>query len=380
MTNPCDSSELHNILEKLSLCDEHVPELYEWIARWRRSCGDAERAETWQTWSLLPPNSAELRAELSQLWLDLDNTDKAAALLTDQGKQPGVDSWEKLNLLLRTNEIRQAKILQNRLFQNPPPLLIERLLDLQQLWRDANKPQQALELLQQMLVFMERRGESPSARFCSAVAELLEQLDNFKEAESWWIRTHMLQPHQAWPLMRLGRLAMRCKKPEPAFYYAYQALLRDPDHAFAPRLQYKALQALGAKNSLEILDGQKPQQTQNYSLEFLPPADLWHGCRIVALLGFDNAFILHGWRTILDEKQAVLYDELQPPLRLFLIASLDPLWVEYQANEIFMSMDDDVDIQLWPKWDPSQHISANLILKASPLQPGWHCLTPSEAG
>ena len=85
MSNGSVSAELKNVLKDLGThadpLEEVDPALFEQVARWRRSCGDAEGAATWQTWSLIPPEQEELKRNLSQLWLNIDETELAAQVL-----------------------------------------------------------------------------------------------------------------------------------------------------------------------------------------------------------------------------------------------------------------------------------------------------------
>ena len=91
--------------------------------------------------------------------------------------------------------------------------------------------------------------------------------------------------------MRLGHRALRKQQPAVALHYAW-ALEREPEHVFAPRLQRKALSALGATRSLQWLDQQEP--TAADAIEEPPSRELWVGCRRLALIGFD-ASLLEGW-------------------------------------------------------------------------------------
>ena len=50
--------------------DAPTPSAFERVARWRRACGDAESAAEWQTWSLLPPEQADLRTALAGVATD----------------------------------------------------------------------------------------------------------------------------------------------------------------------------------------------------------------------------------------------------------------------------------------------------------------------
>lgn len=71
--------------------DAPTPSAFEPVARWRRACGDAESAAEWQTWSLLPPEQADLRTALAECWRRLGRFDQAARLLNAQAP-----SWHQL--------------------------------------------------------------------------------------------------------------------------------------------------------------------------------------------------------------------------------------------------------------------------------------------
>lgn len=320
---PTDLSEaLQTLAEQL----DPPQELFERVARWRRGCGDAEAAATWQTWSLLPPEPEELRNALADLWRSVGDTDAAAGMLEVAGGTKSQKSWQQLALLLDQADLKAASQLQQQLLQDPPVLAVPELLDLLRLWQQQQQPQQALDLLEPLLGFMQKRSEQPSGPICNAMADLLEKLKRFEDAEPWWQRSHALQPHQAWPLMRLGHQSMRRQQPAVAVHYARQVLERDPEHDFAPRLQRKALNALGATRSLQLLDSQEPTKLE--ALQEPPGPELWNGCRRLALIGFRDASILEGWCQQL-EAQGQAWDcaetTSKSPLQLWLIASPDPL-------------------------------------------------------
>lgn len=354
------STDLREALEQLSSADP-APECFELVARWRRACGDAEAAATWQTWSLLPPEAEELRQALAQLWRGLGDTERAAALVPEPG-------WQQLAVVLQQGDLEQATSLQRQLLQERPPLEIAALLELVNLWQEAEQHQQALELLEPLLAWMESRGEPVSGQLCNAMADLLEKQNRFNEAEPWWQRSHALQPHQAWPLMRLGHQAMRRQQPLVAVHYANQVLQRDPGHAIAPRLQRKALQALGAERSLALLDGTTPPATPAIaSLKEPPPAEIWLGCRRLALIGFRDAAILEGWLEALNQDPAAAAS----PAQLWLIASPDPLWLHQQAHTVLAAQDQPIALESWPVWDPQRHSAAERVIEACTAHPFW---------
>ena len=395
MTSSGLPTDLLEALRALAEQPDPPPEPFERVARWRRACGDADAAATWQTWSLLPPEPDELRQALAGLWRSLGDTAAAASLLNateGNGDAPG--NWQQLALLLDQAELEAAQALQQQLLEAPPPLAMADLLDLVRLWQQQQQPQQALELLQPLLGFMQQRGERPSAPLCNALADLLEQQERFDEAEPWWQRSHAQQPQQAWPLMRLGRQALRRDQPAVAVHYARQVLERDPAHSFAPRLLRKGLEALGAQRSLQLLEGEtSPSQATDAETDAAkinneasafdePPGPaFWQGCRSLALIGFGEASILEGW---LQQLQAAATPQelTQEPLQLWLIASPDPLWLEQQATTLVAAAsaagEAPLALQLssWPLWDPQRHGHLHRAIEATPTAPFWREVQP----
>ena len=169
-------------LQTLADQTDPPPEPFERVARWRRACGDAEAAATWQTWSLLPPEPNELRRALAGLWRSMGNPDTAAGLLAAAADNTQQASWQQLALLIEQKDLEAASSLQKQLLENPPVLAMPELLDLINLWQQQHRPQQALDLLQPLLGYMQKRGEQPSGIVCNAMADLLEQLKRFDEA------------------------------------------------------------------------------------------------------------------------------------------------------------------------------------------------------
>jgi hypothetical protein len=351
------SPDLQAALEALSAQSEPEPALFERVARWRRACGDSEAAATWQTWSLLPPEPQELRTALATLWRRTGAVDRAAALLATSDSAEA--SWPYLALLVQQQRWDDAIALQQSLLKQPPSLDVGDLMELLQLWQQAERPQEALDLLQPLVAWMERRGTPPSAQLCNAMADLLEKQQRFNAAEPWWQRSHALQPHQAWPLMRLGHQALRSHQPAVAYHYASQALERDPGHAFAPQLRREALEALGAEQSLALLDGDQAQHPAPVPLCEPPAPETWQGCRRLALIGFRDAAILSHW------------PQSEQPSQLWLIASPDPLWLERQAQLLLAQRPTPVAVQSWPLWEEQRHHTADLVLEATPAAPGW---------
>lgn len=393
MTSPGLPTDLLEALRALAEQPDPPPEPFERVARWRRACGDADAAATWQTWSLLPPEPDELRQALAGLWRSLGDTAAAAGLLNAaEGSGDAPRNWQQLALLLDQAELEAGQALQQQLLEDPPPLAMADLLDLVRLWQQQQQAQQALELLQPLLGFMQQRGERPSAQLCNALADLLEQQERFDEAEPWWQRSHTQQPQQAWPLMRLGRQALRRDQPAVAVHYARQVLERDPAHSFAPRLLRKGLEALGANRSLRLLEGEASSspamdaKTDNEvsvdnAFDEPPAPAFWQGCRSLALIGFGEASILEGWLQQL-QAAATQQDPSQEPLQLWLIASPDPLWLEQQATTLVAAASAEGEAPLalqlssWPLWDPQRHSHLDRVLEATPAAPFWREVQP----
>ena len=367
-------TDLIDALQTLAEQSDPPPEPFERVARWRRSCGDAEAAATWQTWSLLPPEPSELRSALAGLWRSLGDTGAAAGVLAAAADSQQQASWQQLSLLLEQTDLEAASDMQRQLLQDPPVLAIPELLDLLCLWQQQQQPQQALDLLQPLLALMQKRGEQPSGPICTAMADLLEQLQRLDEAEPWWQRSHALQPQQAWPLMRLGHQALRKQQPAVALHYARQVLERDPEHVFAPRLQRKALTALGATRSLQLLDQEEP--TAADAVQEPPAPELLVGCRRLALIGFSDASLLGGWCQQLQAEHGESDATSQSPLQLWLIASPDPLWLEQQALQVCRDLHQSLTITSWPRWEPQRHGRLDLVLEASDSAPFWHEVQP----
>ena len=368
-------SDLQNALKDLGsnaeLLDQVDPELFERVARWRRACGDADGAATWQTWSLMPPEREELKRNLSQLWLNLDEPALAAQILGDaSGRQD--DSWEQLTLLLKQAKLSEATALQKKLLSNPPDLSIQILLALVESWKQAEQPQQALDLLQPMLLRIQQRNEIPTAPVCNTVAKLLDDLKRFDEGEQWWLRSHRSQPRQTWPLMRLARHALRKQQFPVVVHYSTEVLNREPDHCFAPDLQSKGLIGMGASKSLALMRGETPPKPKPDPHFQCPEPELWHQCRQLALVGFSEANLVERWfQALAEETSATIPSTPQLPLKLWLVASPDPLWLQREVDKLRPSLDQAIDIDQWPSWDHQRHGSAQLTLEFTAESPGW---------
>lgn len=347
------SEELRQALTRLAQEKTPDPSLIERIARWRRACGDAETAAQWQTWSLLPPTSEELRPALAKLLSGLGESRLATQLLSDSDQRR---SWERLAVLIERKQLKQATSLQRKLLRDPPDLAENDLINLLNQWLEAELYQEALDLLHPLLTSMQKRGDTLSSRLCCAMADLLEKQQRFNEAESWWMQAHTLQPQQVWPVMRLGYQALRQQQPTVAFHYARQTLKRDPHHAFAPELQRKALQAMNAERSLALLDGNEPPSLPPSQTCSPPPAECIDSCLKLALVSLEDVSLLQAWADQLDATSA-------SQTRLYLINSHDPLWLEQQAHQLLPS----TRIDLWPSWDHQRHSDVDLVLTADPV-------------
>ena len=371
MSNTGLPADLRAAMQVLAEDPDPAPEPFERVARWRRACGDAETAATWQTWSLLPPDPAELREALAALWRGVGELQQATALLQAAQATPSMQpSWEALALALEQEQLDDAIQLQTRLLETRPNLSVPKLLDLLRLWQQHGQAPQALALLEPLMQWMEQRGEPPSGQLCNIRADLLERLERFDDAEPWWQRSHALQPQQVWPLMRLGHQAMRKGQPAVAVHYSRQVLSRDPSHLYAPRLQRRALEALGATRSLGLLDGITQADTITPLAE--PPSqEFWRGCRRIALIGFSDAGLLQHWCTALQEPPQD--GPSQPPAELWLIASPEPLWLEHQAQQLFKRLErpQPVAISSWPVWEPQRHGHCDRVIHHQDAPPFW---------
>ncbi|MFL0793524.1 MAG: tetratricopeptide repeat protein, partial [Prochlorococcus sp.] len=233
-------------MQKLSKGSDQ-PAHFELVARWRFACGDAEAGASWQFWSLSPPPIDELRQALAVVWSSFGDFDQAEELLSD------APSWQQLALLLKQTRYDAAEQLQSRLLADPPFVTIPEILAIAADWQQAERPQRSLVLFEQLIAYMERRGEQPSSQFANALAAQLEQLERFIEAAPWWRRSLQLDPNQIWPLMRLAHHQMRCGQPAIAEHYCRAVLSLDANHQWAPGLQQQALEAMGARGSLALL-------------------------------------------------------------------------------------------------------------------------------
>ena len=152
MTNRDLALDLSAALKALHKNADPAPEAYERVARWRRACGDAEGASTWQTWSLLPPTSNELREALAILQQETDDHQPGTPELEAANRKTKTNtqeqlSWEKLLLLLKKGNLERAKELQAKLLNSRLKLSFPKIRDLSRHWQAHHHPDQALSLL-----------------------------------------------------------------------------------------------------------------------------------------------------------------------------------------------------------------------------------------
>lgn len=343
--------------------DAPAPSAFERVARWRRACGDAESAAEWQTWSLLPPEQADLRTALAECWRRLGRFEQAARLLNAQAP-----SWHQLILVLQQHDVPEALGLQSQLLQDPPPLEIEHLLELVSVWRDHNQPEPALELLQRLAA---HQGGGPSrfpSPLANACADLLEQLHRYDEAASWWEHSLRLDPWQNWPMMRLAHHSLRQHHPAICVHYCRTVLERDPQHRWAPGVLHQGLEQLGARQSLLLLSD------PSVTVAPAPACDGWSEANILDLrcvglfameapLGLD--VLMETWLQTHEPHQS---------LELWLIASPEPLWLRAAVDQQLRTLDCQrrINVKEWPRWDANRWPSLSLLL----LPP--QCPTPHQ--
>jgi tetratricopeptide (TPR) repeat protein len=352
MINPSVPLELETALRQLEEPDADAS-CFERVARWRRACGDAESAAQWQTWSLIPPETQDLRIALADCWRRLEQFEEAARLLGDQSS-----SWNQLLLHLQQGEVPAARRMQTNLLQAPPPLKVEVLLELVNLWRQLDQPEPALELLQQLAAHQGGGQSRFPKSLANACADLLERLERYDEAASWWQHSLRLDPWQNWPMMRLAHHSFRQRHPATCVHYCRTVLDRDPQHRWAPGLLRQSLKQLGAERSLQVLDQSTPQAELKPRSASPPPAEA-HNANVVGLFAMDEPLgldlVLEGWQQV---------DPSHPPLQLWLIASPDPLWCRHCVDHQLQawSLETRIHLQEWPCWEPQRWPLLDLLL------------------
>ena len=365
--------QLHDTLNGLAEPNP-APELFERVSRWRRSCGDAVAAGRWQLWSLLPPERPELEKALAELWLSQGETAQAAALLPAHGA-----SWERLALLLEQGHLDQARALQAALLAAPPNLSDSQLLALAGAWQQQQCPDQALQLLEQLVRFYGQRSYTITPTLANALAQVLEQAQRYGEAAQWWRHSLQQYPQQVAPLMRLARQAMREQQPAAAVHYCREVLTLDPGHAWAPQLLQQALEAHGARGSLALLRGEplpapwrRRQQRWLEPLRGLvePGASSDRSAGLIARgpvlpLPLAAAEGAEGGGAELalwgDADGLALVSVLQQVAVLphglrviWLLASPEPLLQQHNLERL-LQQPGALKLRWWPCWDPQQH-------------------------
>lgn len=366
--------QLREALEGLAVADP-PPELFERVSRWRRSCGDAVGAGRWQLWSLLPPEVAELERTLAELWLSLGEPAKAEALLPAQGA-----SWERLALLIEQDQLDQARTQQACLLVDPPHLSDSQLLALAGAWQKRQCSAEALQLLEQLVVFYGRRKYVITPVMANALAQLLEEEQRFDEAAQWWRHSLLQQPQQVAPLMRLARQAMRQQQPAVAVHYSREVLALDPGHAWAPQLLQRALQAHGARGSLALLRGEPlPAPWRRRQQRWLEPLRGLLGdapCRelmargpvrplpVAAAAGAGELALwgdADGLALAAVLQQAALLKEA--PRVIWLLTSPEPLLQEHNLERLLPALAA-VQFRWWPCWDAQHHAGLSGLVLA----------------
>lgn len=363
------------------------PEWFEQVSRWRRSCGDAEAAARWQLWSLMPPEPAELEPALAEIWLGLGDVERAERLLPAQ--QP---SWDRLALLLEQGQLEPAQALQAQLLAAPPELSPSQLLQLAGTWQRAERPGEALELLDQLLAFYSSRQLVIAPALANALAQLLEQQQRFADAAHWWRYSLLHEPNQLPPLMRLARQALREQQPLVAVHYARQVLERDPQHPWAPRLLRQALAAQGARGSLALLAGEPlPSPWLRRQHQWLAPlaevlssqrasdrSQTWIARGPVRPLPLElatessgAAFELALWGDgdglALTPLLLELSGRAGTALVVWLLASPEPLLQQHNL-ELLLPAQAPVQLRWWPSWDSKLHGRVRALVLARSRQ------------
>ena len=370
------SPQLLAALQKLSKGSDQ-PAHFELVARWRFACGDAEAGASWQFWSLSPPPIDELRQALAVVWSSFGDFDQAEELLSD------APSWQQLALLLKQTRYDAAEQLQSRLLADPPFVTIPEILAIAADWQKADRPQLILVLFEQLIAYMDRRGEQPTSQFANAFAALLEQLERFTEAAPWWRRSLQLDPNQVWPLMRLAHHQMRCGQPAITEHYCRAVLSLDANHQWAPALQQQALEAMGARGSLALLQQrampcswQRRQALwrQQIELDSIPaerleslvlrrsvafvPKEAWQEQTQLGLWGDLDGVALACWA------EALRMEPPREPVTLWLLASPDPQLQIHNLELLLQEVDCKVNVRHWPLWDQARHGEIGVLMVA----------------
>ena len=358
---------------------------FESISRWRLSCGDAEGASVWHFWSFEPPTSEEIGLALAGFWRSLGESAKATELLPESA------SWEGLAILLAQARYDEAENLQRSLLRKPPTLEISNLLELVADWQRAERSIPALELLSKLVAYQQSRGERVVPQVAYALADLLEKLDRHDEAAQWWTKSLEVDPNQCWPLMRLAYYEFSRQRPAVAAHYCREVRKLNPKHKTAPKLQRKALKAMGARGSRAILRNQDlpdpwQRRQRQWRLQLvsqldqvtslpegiywrrsvvLPPQESWQNHQQVAIWGDADGLTLVEWATTHCNHPPETF------VILWLLASPDP---ELQLNNLRLLLADaseHVCVIPWPVWAQDRHgdIESLLIAHRAPPPP-----------
>jgi len=366
-------------LEQLS-AGQSDPHLFACIARWRLACGDAEGAGQWHYWSLDHPPQSELNPALARLWRTLGRHDRLAPAQ--------LEDWDHLAALLAGAELTpeqlaSAQALQLLVLQGErPPLGSDQLLELVAAWKRHRCPAPAVDLLNLLVAFYASRGQVLSSQTANALAELLEQLERYDEAQPWWEHSLSLDQGQLWPRMRLAHQALRCGHPAMAVYYTQLVLAADPQHRWAPPLQQQALVAMGARGSLALCNGadwpaswqrREAQWRQALNQQWhgdpiptrpsrpvaLLPPQAWQGRQQLALWGARDAHALAGWAMAQRQPQQ------NQPITLWLLASPEPLLLEHQLRQLLgEAATARVRLLSCPYWQGNHHAEVNTLFVA----------------
>jgi tetratricopeptide (TPR) repeat protein len=354
---------LRAALQDLAAADPN-PQAFERIARWRRSCGDGAAAARWHLWSLMPPAAAELRQALAELWVGVGELSQAEALLGAAAEQP---SWSRLALLQRQAAWDQAEQLQNALLRDPPPLDQSQLLALAATWQQAQKPNQALALMEALLAHDQRRGLAIEPPLANAVAQLLEEQQRPEAAAVWWRHSLRREPQQVHPMMRLAREALRQGEAAVAVHYLRCVLDLNPQHPWAPGLLRQGLEGLGARGSLALLDGLPlPHPWRRRQQAWLRPLQPWLQPPMEPLLARGPARPLPSDQMAQASRLALWGDadglvlaplllQATTPLEIWLLASVDPLLQQHNLERVQAACSHPHQLRSWPTWDPTLH-------------------------
>lgn len=357
---------------------EPLPAWFERVSRWRRRCGDAEAAARWQLWSLMPPPQAELQQALAQLWMALGELDQAERLLA--GHAAG---WDRLALLLEQGALEPAQALQQVLLADPPPLPEARLLALAGSWKRAERPAQALALLERLLAHYSQAERTITPGLANALAHLLEQDGRWAAAAHWWRHSLLQEPDQLPPMMRLARQALREQQPATAVHYTRQVLARDPGHAWAPQLLRQALLVLGARGSLALQAGEPlPAPWQRRQQRWLQPLAGLLPSQTLGALGARGPVALLPPAAAGGAQQLALWADsdglalaallldaaARAELRLiWLLASPEPL---LQARNLarLLPASGGPELRSWPHWEAGLHGAVDVLALARPAR------------